>query len=213
MSRRKLYIIGARGGGREMVGTLRLWPGFLDQYEIAGFLDGKAPALDGFEGYPPIVSAPEDFQPKEEDVLLCSLGDVYWHRFYIDMMLAKGGRFGTFVSPTAIIHGTAAIGQGCFVGAFTTLSSNTRVADFVHFHPYCDIGHDVEIGPYTMVETYTFCGGSVKIGREVTLHTRATILPRIKVGDMATVGAGSVVLRSVSAGITVFGNPARKVEF
>ena len=56
-------------------------------------------------------------------------------------------------------------------------------------------------------------GGGSCIGNHVTLHTRATILPHVKVGNSAIVGAGSIVLRNVKEGITVFGNPAKKVEF
>ena len=69
------------------------------------------------------------------------------------------------------------------------------------------------IGKYCEVESYSFMGGFAKIGDNVTLHTRATILPHVKVGDNAVVGAGSVVLRNVKENITVFGVPAKKVEF
>lgn len=210
--RKRLFIVGARGAGREAVNTFRLWNGFEDQYEIAGFLDSKADALDGFSDYPPIRCAPEDYIPEENDVVLCALGIVKWRKQYIDLLLSKGARFETFIAPTAMIHRTAKIGIGCQIGALTTISSDVTVGDFVMFHPYCDIGHDTQIGTHSIVETYTFCGGFASIGKEVTLHTRSTILPHIKVGDGATVGAGSVVLRNVKANTTVFGNPAKKIE-
>ena len=35
----------------------------------------------------------------------------------------------------------------------------------------------------------------------------------IKVGNNSTVGAGAVVIRKVKDGDTVFGNPAKKIEF
>ena len=44
--RKNLYIIGARGFGREMSLGLLTWNGFSDQYIIKGFLDDKADALD-----------------------------------------------------------------------------------------------------------------------------------------------------------------------
>ena len=56
-------------------------------------------------------------------------------------------------------------------------------------------------------------GGFSRIGDNVTLHTRATILPHVKVGDNSIVGAGSVVLRNVKSNITVFGVPAKKISF
>ncbi|MBO4779155.1 MAG: transferase, partial [Selenomonadaceae bacterium] len=53
--------------------------------------------------------------------------------------------------------------------------------------------------------------GKCKIGAEVFIGSGAILLPKATVGDCATIGAGSVVLKKVRAGSTVFGNPA--IEF
>lgn len=45
-----------------------------------------------------------------------------------------------------------------------------------------------------------------------SIGANATILPGIEIGAGAMVGAGSVVTRSVAAGITVVGNPARDIN-
>jgi len=42
----------------------------------------------------------------------------------------------------------------------------------------------------------------------VFLGSHACIIPSIKVGSWAYVGAGSVVVRDVPPGVKVFGNPA-----
>lgn len=52
-------------------------------------------------------------------------------------------------------------------------------------------------------------GRPVQIGRNAWIGGGAIILPGITIGDDAVVGAGSVVTRSVAAGQTVAGNPAR----
>ena len=41
------------------------------------------------------------------------------------------------------------------------------------------------------------------------VHANAVVLPSVSIGDGAIVGAGSVVVRDVPPGTTVFGNPAR----
>jgi acetyltransferase-like isoleucine patch superfamily enzyme len=51
----------------------------------------------------------------------------------------------------------------------------------------------------------------VTIGKGVTVGSSATIHPGKHIGDAATVGIGSVVIRNVPQRTTVFGNPARKV--
>ncbi len=212
--RKRLIIIGARGYGRECLDSLRSeYEGLLDQYELAGFLDSKKDALDGFAGYPPILSSVEDYQVQENDRFICALGASNWRKVYTEKILAKGGRFDSFIHPKAMIRSTATIGQGVTLGQFTTVSSNVTVGDFALIHAYCDFGHDVRIGTYATIESYSFCGGFSSIGENATLHTRSTILPHIRVGVDATVGAGSVVLRHVKPGTVVFGNPARRLSF
>ena len=52
----------------------------------------------------------------------------------------------------------------------------------------------------------------VVIGKDVWIGGGALILPGVTIGDGAIVGAGSVVTKSVAAGDTVVGNPARSMR-
>ena len=52
-------------------------------------------------------------------------------------------------------------------------------------------------------------GRPVAIGRNVWIGGGAIILPGVRIGDDALVGAGAVVTRDVPPGATVVGNPAR----
>lgn len=49
------------------------------------------------------------------------------------------------------------------------------------------------------------------IGRNVFLGANAVVLPGIRIGDGAIIGAGSVVTKNVAAGMVVGGNPAREI--
>lgn len=207
------YIIGARGFGRENCRGLMSSPQCGVTHRVAGFLDDNPHALDGYEGYPPIVSSLEDFYPTWGDLCVLALGDPSARRKYGEMALAKGCYFPPNIHPTAIVDSNARIGQGVVIGPYCTISPDVEIGDFCVIHPYCNLGHDVRIGRYCSVESYTFLGGGVQVDDNVAIHTRATLIPHIKVGEGAVIGVGSVVLRSVKAGITVFGNPARRVEF
>ena len=52
----------------------------------------------------------------------------------------------------------------------------------------------------------------VVIGNDVWIGGRVIILPGVKIGDGAIVGAGSVVTRDVSEYDIVAGNPARVIK-
>ena len=49
----------------------------------------------------------------------------------------------------------------------------------------------------------------VKIGRRCWIGAHAVILPGVTIGDGALIGAGSIVTKSIPAGQTWHGNPAR----
>ena len=50
------------------------------------------------------------------------------------------------------------------------------------------------------------------IGNEVTIGSGALLVGAVKIGDGASVGAGSVVINDIPAGATAVGNPARNIE-
>lgn len=210
---KNIIIIGARGFGRECFDLFKHKKGQYFKYRIKGFLDDKADALDGLKGYPPILGAVENYEIQKNDVFFCALGDPVYRKKYAEIILNKGGEFISCISDYALINPTAHLGKGVFVGAYAIISAEVKVEDFSVIHPFCNIGHDATIGSYSEVEAYVAMGGSSQVGEQATIHPHASILPRVKVGNNATVGAGSVVLKNVKEGSTVFGVPAKVVDF
>ena len=60
--------------------------------------------------------------------------------------------------------------------------------------------------------TGTAISGNCHIGKMTTIGGHAYIVPEKKVGDYATVAAGSIVFSSVKSGTTVLGNPAKRMQ-
>jgi maltose O-acetyltransferase len=81
------------------------------------------------------------------------------------------------------------------------------------------IGDDSLIASHVAITslTHSLAGGKysetclyqpIEIGRNVWIGTHAVILPGVKIGDNAVVGAGAVVTRDVAPGTVVVGIPA-----
>ena len=51
--------------------------------------------------------------------------------------------------------------------------------------------------------------GCVEVGAHATIGANATVLPRLRIGEGAVIGAGAAVTEDVAAGVTVAGVPAR----
>ncbi|MDE6300842.1 MAG: acetyltransferase [Muribaculaceae bacterium] len=208
---KNLYIVGARGFGREIFYLAKESIGFQTEYKIAGFLDDNASALDDYKGYPSVISSVEAYEPKENDVFIVALGDVKYKKKYIDILNSKGANFYSLIHKDAYISPNTTIGKGCIVCAYVRISCDVEVGDYNTFQPFSVVGHDVKIGNGCHFNTYSFMGGFVVVEDEVTLHTGAIIHPHKVVRRNSTVGAGAVVIRNVQENSTVYGNPAKKL--
>lgn len=208
-----LLIIGARGWGREVFDIAQACIDAGADITVKGFLDDKADALEYYNNYPPILGPVETYELQKDDVFICALGDVNYKKQYAEIILKKGGEFISLVHPSAVLGNNAKVGKGCVVGAFANLSSDTVIGDFVTMSIRAGIGHDSTIGNYTHIGGNCCISGFVTIGESVTMHPGCVMVPHRKIGDNAIIGTGSVVLSNVKAGTTVFGNPAKKIEF
>jgi len=185
----------------------------LKDVDCVGFLDDKQDALNGYEGYPPIISSVETYTVKDNDVFVCALGDVRYKRMYAETILAKGGRFISLIHPDVKLGMNTKIGEGCIVRAECNISCDISIGRFVTIMGYSVLGHDCRVGDWSHMGAYTFLGGFSEINEMVTLHPGTRVLPHKKIGSRSTVGAGSVILRNVKPGVTVFGIPAKTIDF
>lgn len=208
---KELIIIGARGFGREMYSLALQCKEYGKDWIIKGFLDDNAMALDGYQNYPPILGPVESYIPQANDVFVSGLGGVEFKEKYVSIILSKGGQFVNLIHPSVVIYPNAQLGKGITVNAFTVLGNDIKVADFVTIQGYVVLAHDVEVGEWSHITAFSFMAGFTKVGKRVTIYMGAKIIDRRTIGDGATIGAGSVVIRNVKPGVTVFGYPAKEV--
>jgi sugar O-acyltransferase (sialic acid O-acetyltransferase NeuD family) len=207
-----LLIIGARGWGREVYDIACACINSGQELHVKGFLDDKSDALDTYKNYPPIISSVENYEIQPDDVFICALGDVYQKQKYVGLILDKGGSFISLIHPTAILGNNARIGAGCILGAYSNISSDTVLDDFVTLSIRAGIGHDSTVGRFSHIGGNSNISGFVSVGELVTIHPCCDIVPHRHIGDNATIGTGSVVLSHVKKNTTVFGCPAKVIE-
>ena len=208
---KRLLIVGAGGFGREVL----LWAADASKYQsewsIAGFLCDDLNALDNYDYDIPIVGGIQDYIPHDEDLLVMAIADTRNKLDLANKLEERGAKFITLIHPTVIVAKNAKIGRGCVFCPLSSVSCDTNVGNFVTVNTRSGIGHDSKIDDGCTLSSHVDLGGYVQMGRGVFVGSSANILPKTKIGDFATIGAGSVVLRSVKSGVTVFGVPAKTI--
>lgn len=207
-----LVIVGAGGFGREMFGAAREAVGFGVEFDIKGFLDARADALDGFAGYPPVIGDPATYVPEPDDVFVTALGGIAARRRCAETLEARGATFIPVIHRSASLGPNVVVGAGSFIAHNVTLTADVTVGRHACVFHGTSIGHDTTLGDYSHVYAQCAIGGAVRIGAGAAVYPGAQVVPRRTLGDGSVVGIGSVVLLNVAPGQTVFGNPARPVE-
>jgi acetyltransferase-like isoleucine patch superfamily enzyme len=133
-----------------------------------------------------------------------------------------------------ILEEGVAIDKGCILhlGNDCGQEGVIQIGRGVYVGPYCQIvsSHRLEIGENSLVGGFSYLitvnhrtdmagvpvgnqgyrGADIKIGKNVWIGAHVMVLPGVEIGDNAVVGAGAVVTKSVPAGETWVGVPARR---
>lgn len=209
---KNLVIIGAGGFGREMFAAAREAIGYGENFTIKGFLDGNPDALCGYCGYPDIIGTPETYEIAKDDVFITALGSIAARRRCAAMIEERGGKFISIVHRSASLGPNVTVGEGSFIAHNVVLTADIAVGRHSCVFHGTVIGHDTSLADYTHVYSLVSVGGGVRVEEGASVFPGARIVPRISIGERATVGIGSAAVRDVAPGITVFGVPAERLK-
>lgn len=127
-----------------------------------------------------------------------------------DYLTAKGLTPVTICDSSALIDKGVIIGdgsqimKGAIVNAHATIGRQCILNTGSIVEHHCTLEEGVEIGPGGVL-----CG-RVHVGKNTWVAANTTVLPRLKIGANAIVGAGAVVTKDLSGEYVYTGCPAKK---
>jgi sugar O-acyltransferase (sialic acid O-acetyltransferase NeuD family) len=207
----KLMIVGAGGFGREMLAWARQAVQCGVEWEVGDFIDDNLAALDGKNTPARVVGRISDYQPKSDEVFICALGVPAVKRKAMELLLARGAVFARLIHRTAVIGDNVEMAAGVVMCPYSIASANNRLGVGVALNLHATVDHDATVDDWSQINCHCDLTAAVRVGKEVFLGSRVSIIPNVQVGDRAYIGAGSVVLRDVVPGAKVVGSPARRI--
>lgn len=120
-------------------------------------------------------------------------------------------RYATLIHPAAVVPESASIGPGSVLHATTVLTADVTLGAHASLMPAVVLTHDDVVGDGVTFGAGVRVAGGVTIERGAYIGSGALLRERIVVGAGALVGMGAVVTRSVPAGETWAGVPARRL--
>lgn len=114
--------------------------------------------------------------------------------------------------------GIVEIGDSVEIGANATIDrgslDDTRIAEGVKMDNLVHVGHNVQIGPHTVIAAQTGISGSSKLGHHVVCGGQVGIADHCTLEDQSIAGAqaGIPTGKTIRTGQTVWGTPARPLD-
>jgi len=211
MMNKRLILVGGGGFGRELINwSLDVAQAGLGP-SITAFIDDNPAALDGFDYHLEYLGSIDQYLPQPQDLFLMSIGDPTSKQKIYQNLISRGAVFSQLIHPTAVIAGSAKLGEGVVVCPFALVSADAVVGKMVAINVSSSVGHEVVLSDFCTLSAHVDLMGSVQIGKSVFFGSGARVLPKVTVKSRARIGAGALIMRTVAEESIMYAQPAKKL--
>lgn len=174
------------------------------EYQVTAFLiDREHRKANSFCGLPLVdfEDAMELYSPDDHSFFI-AVGYAQANalrRARFEQVKAMGYNLASYVSPNAIIHADAQIGEHCFILETAVIEPFVRIGDNVAIWCGSVIGHYSTIGSHCFLALRATIGGGTHVDEQCFIGVGATVRDHIKIGPRSKIGAGAVLLSDVGA--------------
>lgn len=211
-----IAIFGVGGFGREVLTLINDINKVEPTWNVIGFFD------DGYEkgyevhGLKVLGGTKELSEWKKTLALTIAIGTPRIKRAILKNIGDNSAiEYPTLIHPTVIIgdKDCVKIGKGCILCAYTVITCDIELGDFVILNLACTLGHDTIVKDYCAFMPTCNISGECVIEEGVYCGTGVKIINQTSIGADTIVGAGAVVVKPLPAKCTAVGAPAKAIKF
>lgn len=187
----------------------------LSEDELIGYYEKEEAQLNPYGitylGYEQDKEALSPLQAREVYAVV-GVGENNIRQKIINFLKTQGVACTSVIHPSAIVSGTATIGEGSFAAAGAKVNPMASVGAGVILNTGCIVEHDCRVGDFAHIAPGAVLAGSVTVGKGSFIGANAVVKQGVSIGSNVVVGAGSVVLTDIPDNQTWVGNPAKEIR-
>ena len=195
----RILIAGGGGFGLELYGYLSADLASVERPEptIVGILNDD-PDCEVLRKIPQAqyFGSIQDYQPQPGDAVTIAIGSAPARRKIAELFQSRNASWLTYIHPTALVADSATIGEGAIICPHSIVNAGAQVGDNVAVNVFCSIGHGARVGAHSVLSPYCSLSGDSALGEAGFMGTRATLFPKVVLGNDCVVDAHSPVKQS-----------------
>ena len=213
-----LYAIyGASGCGRSLMPVARQQLQRLSISAEIYFIDDSLQEQQNVNGHTALNYQSFKNLNAAQKFVLIAIANSQIREKLANQLIMDGIQLWTVQADNVVMMDNIEIDEGAALSPFVSITSNIKIGKCFHANLYSYVEHDCVIGDYVTFAPGVKCNGNIHIEDHAYIGTGAVIKQGtsgkpLVIGRGAVVGMGAVVTKSVPAGVTVVGNPARILE-
>lgn len=217
MSRPIYAIYGASGCGRSLMPVARQQLQRLSISAEIYFIDDNLQEQQIVNGHTALNYQSFKNLNAAQKFVLIAIANSQIREKLANQLFIDGIQLWTVQADNVVMMDNIEIDEGAALSPFVSITSNIKIGKCFHANLYSYVEHDCVIGDYVTFAPGVKCNGNIHIEDHAYIGTGAvikqgTLDKPLVIGKGAIVGMGAVVTKSVPAGVTVVGSPARILE-
>jgi len=203
---KEIIILGAGGHAAEIEEYIRYSQkdSGIQELRISGFLDDNPDSYKGYKFSAPFLGSLKDHKVIKGGQYIMGIANLKYRKHFIDKFISEGAEFLTFIHNTAYVSESALIGQGTIICPYVNIGPNVRIGNYNLVNSRSSLGHDTSIGNYNFISPNVCFSGFSKIGDQNLFGINSVTIPNISVGNRNKISAGMVLDQNIGDDSVVF---------